>query len=229
MSDLPGEAPEPAPVPSAPEPEPAAVPAPALRASDADRERTLGVLRDAAGDGRLTLGELTERIEAAWSAKTHEELAPLTADLVREQPAPAPSGGFVPQPRKARNWLVAVMGGSERKGRWRVASRVNAVAVMGGCEVDLRDAEIEAPEIVITAIAVMGGIEVIVPEGVEVELGGFVLMGGKGSKVRGTPRPGAPRVRVRAFGLMGGISVETPRPSKRDRRDRDDRDQLGGR
>jgi len=52
-----------------------------MRASDADRERAVDVLRIAAGDGRLTAGELDERLEAALSARTVGELAEVISDL----------------------------------------------------------------------------------------------------------------------------------------------------
>jgi uncharacterized protein DUF1707 len=52
-----------------------------LRASDADRDRALEVLRIAVGDGRLSIAELNERLEAVLSARTLRELATLTADL----------------------------------------------------------------------------------------------------------------------------------------------------
>ena len=54
---------------------------PELRASHEDRDRTVEILRVAAGDGRLTAAELDERIEAALTARTSGELAALTADL----------------------------------------------------------------------------------------------------------------------------------------------------
>ena len=52
-----------------------------LRASDADRERIANVLREAAGDGRLTMAELDERLDAVYAAKTYAELEPITHDL----------------------------------------------------------------------------------------------------------------------------------------------------
>ena len=55
-------------------------PAP-FRASHADRDLAVDILRVAAGDGRLTLAELDERLEAALTARTISELAVLTADL----------------------------------------------------------------------------------------------------------------------------------------------------
>ena len=52
-----------------------------LRASDADRERIVALLAEAAGDGRLTLAEHADRVSQAYQAKTLGELARLTADL----------------------------------------------------------------------------------------------------------------------------------------------------
>jgi class 3 adenylate cyclase len=107
------------------------------------------------------------------------------------------------------------MSGSKAKGRWRVGKSVTAVAVMGGCELDFRQAQIEAAEVRVTAVAVMGGIDIIVPEGIAVELTGFPIMGGKGLKVAEVPiLPGSPVITVRAFPIMGGVGVRS-KPSRR--------------
>ncbi|MBL7260200.1 DUF1707 SHOCT-like domain-containing protein [Paractinoplanes lichenicola] len=67
---------------------PQAEPDPArIRCSDADRERVSARLRDAAGEGRLTMEELDERLSAVYDAKHHDELTPLTADLPRNEQA----------------------------------------------------------------------------------------------------------------------------------------------
>ena len=52
-----------------------------LRASDADRDRVLALLAEAASDGRLTAEEHAERVQRAFAARTLGELAELTADL----------------------------------------------------------------------------------------------------------------------------------------------------
>jgi hypothetical protein len=83
---------------------------------------------------------------------------------------------------------------------------------MGGAALDLRHAEIDGGEIVINAVSIMGGIEVVAPEGVDVELSGFALMGGNsGPKDAGPVPAGAPIVRVRAYSLMGGVGVSRKR------------------
>jgi hypothetical protein len=52
-----------------------------MRASDDDRERTVTVLREAFGEGRLNLDEFDERTSAAYAARTWGELRGLTEDL----------------------------------------------------------------------------------------------------------------------------------------------------
>jgi hypothetical protein len=66
---------------------------PDLRASDADRERSVAALRHHATAGRLTVEELDERTERAFGAKTLRELAELQADLpsIATRPARPPS------------------------------------------------------------------------------------------------------------------------------------------
>ncbi len=165
-------------------------------------------LRDGAAEGRLTFDELAQRAELAYRAVSRGELDSVLADLPDSAPDSTPDR----PPRKRRRWNVAVMGGSERAGRWRPAPDLVAIAVMGGVELDLRDALIEDGDIVITAVAVMGGIEIIVPEGVEVDVGGFAFMGGHEYRPGSEPiRPGMPTVRVRGYALMGGLEVRVKR------------------
>lgn len=54
-----------------------------FRASHAEREAVVERLQDAAAEGRITMAELEERVEAAYSARTHGDLETLTADLPR--------------------------------------------------------------------------------------------------------------------------------------------------
>jgi class 3 adenylate cyclase len=113
------------------------------------------------------------------------------------------------------------MSGSHRKGRFRLRERTNALAIMGGCVLDLRNAEVEGSEVVINAVAIMGGIDIIVPEGIEVDLSGIAIMGGKdASRVRSDVPllSGAPLIRVQAFAFWGGVSVRSKPLTGREQR-----------
>jgi ketosteroid isomerase-like protein len=184
---------------------PAVAGPPATRASDAEREATATRLRTAAGEGRLTLDELADRLEAAFGAVTRAELEPLTADLPEQAP-PVPA-------MKARRWIVGIMGGATYRGRWRIAERCTVVNIMGGADVDLTRAIVEGAETEITVFSLMGGSDIVVPDGVHVELTGFAVMGGNDLRLEDAapPAPGAPAVRVRAYSLMGGTDVKLTR------------------
>jgi hypothetical protein len=66
-------------------------PATGIRCSDADRERTGERLRDAAGEGYLSMDELDDRMAGVYSARYHHELDTLVTDLPHAAPA-GPAG-----------------------------------------------------------------------------------------------------------------------------------------
>lgn len=194
-----------------------------ILAGDAERERSVERLRDGCVEGRLTLAEFSERVEAALTARTQADLARLTADLVvRPQTTPSPR-------RTVTHRVLAVMSSTKQRGRWRAADRIQAVAVMGECKLDLRQAELEGMELEVAATVVMGNLSIIVPPGVEVEMNGWCLMGSREvdpepslvDKIRHAlikdggaatrqiaPRSRGPLIRVDARVLMGEIKVE---------------------
>src|SRR4051812_41735869 len=115
-----------------------------MRISDAERDSVAAILRDAAGDGRLDLEELDERLDAVYAAKTYGDLEPITRDLPASSSAPAPAAaprsdriGGVPTSTTA----VGIMSGFRRKGPWVVPRAFNAVAFWGGGQLDLREAK----------------------------------------------------------------------------------------
>lgn len=72
---------------------------PPMRASDADRDRTLETVRQAHAEGRLTVPELHERIEQVYLAKTYAELDEVTFDLPSLDAMAADQALVVPAPR----------------------------------------------------------------------------------------------------------------------------------
>lgn len=100
--------------------------------SHAERDQVVELLRDAAGDGRLTADELDERVEAALGARTGSELAVLTADL--------PSRPGV----QAKN-LIKIdqrFGTVTRDGPWVVPERMVIRATAGDVKLDFTSAVI---------------------------------------------------------------------------------------
>jgi Domain of unknown function (DUF1707)/Cell wall-active antibiotics response 4TMS YvqF len=184
-----------------------------LRASDAERERVAVALREHCAAGRLTLEELSERLDEAYRARTAGELE----KALRELPTEA-----APRPRRSpKRFTISILGGVERRGRWRVPRRSFVLSLLGGSDLDLRQAEIDADVVTIWTFAVIGGVDIYVPEGVEVDAGGFALLGGVDEHGADTPpRPGSPLVRVRCLALIGGADIwRVPPGGKADARE----------
>ena len=196
-----------------------------LRVSDAERDVTLRTLGDHAAVGRLTLDELEERSGRALAARTRGELAALISDLPAgggqasgsaAVSTRGPQGARGTGPKRPVRWMVSIMSGSHRRGRFRAVGSINAVAIMGGDEIDLRDAEIEGGELTLNLFALMGGANVYVPDSVDLDVGGFSLMGGHEEVGREiSPRPGAPLIRIRVYNLMSGATIYRLPPQAR--------------
>jgi hypothetical protein len=170
------------------------------------------LLGDHAAAGRLTLAELEERVGRAYAATTRAELVGLTEDLpvaASQLPGDEPATRTPSRPARRRSrWFFAIMGGSTWRGRRPLAGTVNAISIMGGDEIDLREAEIEGDEVVINTFSLMGGPTIYVPDTIEVEISGPAIMGGNEERgSTGQPRPGAPLIRIRSVAIMGGVEL----------------------
>jgi hypothetical protein len=174
-----------------------------VRVSDAERERTVGSLREHLVQGRLSLEEFTQRMSSAYTASTSAELATLEQDLPVASPQP------VERRRGATGLLVSIFGGTKRAGSFRVREHVVCFTLFGGTTLDLRGALLEGDVVNVHSLTIFGGLDVIVPEGVELDLNGLAIFGAKETKgSRATLRPGAPLVRVNAFVLFGAANAK---------------------
>ena len=117
-----------------------------LRVSDDDRHKVAEILRDAAGEGRIDLDELDERLEAAYAAKTYADLVPITVDLPAHEPSnpPVPRRETLPA-TTSHNSSFAVMGECKRQGAWLVPAPHTAFSMMGSVTLDLRSATFAEP------------------------------------------------------------------------------------
>jgi Domain of unknown function (DUF1707) len=195
---------------------------PELRASDADRERIAELLRHAAGEGRLTVDELDGRLDAAYASRTRAELDRLVADVVPADVGDKRALPVIPAGEGATKWLISVLSGHDRRGRWRVAPKLINFCFWGGSEIDLNDAELTAPHTEIQVIAIMGGSTVYVPEGLDVTVSEVAIMGGNSVTLGDDrPLPGGPTVHIRLISVMAGSDVRRGRRLSRvERRER---------
>jgi len=180
---------------------------PELRASHEDREAAVETLRVAAGDGRLSPAELDERLEAALNAKTHAELAILTADLPQ-------SGRPAPTAAKDLIRLESDAAALRRDGSWVVPRRIEANVTSGSVRLDLTQAVITQPVLEVDVSVRMGDVMIITKPGIVVDTDDVsVGMGTVTVKApRGPHTPAILRVVVTGHVDMGSLRA---RPARR--------------
>jgi hypothetical protein len=181
-----------------------------ILASDFDRDRVVYLLKEAFAQGRLTEEDLSRRMTAALAARSRGDLEQLLVDL---PPLEAPE-------TSERRWVVAIAGTTARRGRWRPARRLKALALLGSCVVDLSQATTASEALEVRAIAILGSIEVVVPSGAAVDLSGAAFLGSLEHLPDERP-PGpltglAPRLEIKVRGMpwLGHIEVRSAPPAQ---------------
>jgi class 3 adenylate cyclase len=173
-----------------------------LRASHADRDRAVEVLKAAAADGRLTADDLDQRLEAALTARTRADLEPLLADLTAAAEAQAPD--------VAR--IKCSSGSAKRDGSWVVPRRLEIDVGSGSVRLDFRQAVIAAAELRIDARIASGTLRLITRPGIVVDADDVTVSSGS---VKVVPPGGAgvsAELRVKVSGRVGSGSVSAGPP-----------------
>lgn len=186
-----------------------------LRASHADRDRIVELLRVAAGDGRLTAEELDDRLEAALTARTYSELAILTTDLPA---APLPAGlaqsaGVVHPGAKELVKIDCGSGSAKRDGQWLVPRRMEINVASGSVKLDLTRASISSPELRLDIDVHSGSLVLVTRPGIVVDTDDVAVRSGSvGVKAhRGHDVPVVLRVQVSGQVSSGSFKARPPR------------------
>jgi hypothetical protein len=177
---------------------------PELRASHGDRDQTVEILRDAAGDGQLTAAELDERLETALTARTRSELAELTADLrvVAERPA------------KELVKIDQRFGDAERTGRWVVPQRMQIKSTAGDVRLDFTEAEITHKTLHIEVeLGIGADLLLVTRPGIVVEADDLTTRGGD-VKIRDTTTQVPVALTISVSGRVRGGSVVARYPRR---------------
>lgn len=191
-----------------------------MRVSDAERDQVAEVLREAAAQGRITLDELDERLNAVYAAKTYADLEPVTADLpTGAETLPGavarPVEGLLPERRDGGDALVIRSQGSPvvRKGVWKVPHRVEVYNKYGSTRLDFREASLTASVVEVHVDASWGSGDVILPEGatadVEADASWFGTLRNSVDSLR---RASAPHFVITGSCQGGSLTIRYKRP-----------------
>jgi hypothetical protein len=175
-----------------------------VRASDVERQAAAERLNVAVGEGRLTLSEFTERVGAAYAASTQGELEVLVQDL----PATRSAVDAVPATPPEAAPLEIMVGAIKKRGRWRIQPSTTLGVAIGPMKLDLRDADLAAHEVTVSARTVIGAIKVWVPSGVRVVVEGRTAVGTRTiAESNLPPEMDVPTLRLRLDTGLGTVKV----------------------
>jgi hypothetical protein len=197
------------------------------RVSDLEREEVADVLRDAAGEGRLTYGELEERLETLYSSKTYGELVQLTTDLpngLQTPGLPAATPQHTGAMVASGPVINAFMSETKRMGSWMVPQRQEVNAVLGDVTLDYTEAQIPYDDVHLEVKSILADVKIRIPQNAIVLLDSNPILGSVSEQEAGlgvVPDPNAQSTRPKTFhirctAILGEIKIKRgPRLSKR--------------
>jgi hypothetical protein len=178
---------------------------PPARAGDDDREAVADRLRVAAGDGRIDLTELEDRLERTFEAKTYAELDELVADL----PLSRSTVGLKANADPETLVLDTTTANIKQSGRWSVPRRIVARSTTGLIKIDFTEASCVHREVTVEASCGTGWITLIVPQGWTVRIdASSTNTGNIRNKATRPADPTAPTVNVIAHPRLGYIRIK---------------------
>ena len=181
------------------------IPAGAVRAGDADREAVAERLRIAAGDGRIDLAELDDRLAQAYAAKTYGQLEVLVADL----PVHSAAIPHDPLPEPDTLVLKTTAPNIKQSGQWTVPQRITAESTAGIITINFTQASCAHREVAVEAVTQTGWIRLILPPGWAARVDpSSTNTSHIRNKAAETPDPGAPTIIVTGHPVMGYIRIK---------------------
>lgn len=196
------------------------------------REDVIEVLTTAFAEDHIGAEEFESLLERASKTMSRAELDQVLRDLppsalpARRRPSEPAEGdrGGGEQPRRPAlrgDWsvnydapaestpVVSILSGTTRKGLWDPPKSLQVFAFLGGSEIDLTEARIPAGGMTIRCMALLGGVEITVPDGINVDVGGLGILGAfEGKRPRSRPIPDAPTIKVEGLAFLGGVEVK---------------------
>ncbi len=194
---------------------------PAAPLGPAVRQKTIDVLCESFARDEMDVEEFEKRVELVERADSMEQLRAILADLPSaslptESVAVARRADLSPESVPGHSVAVGLLGGGGRAGAW-VAARNNwAVSVLGGCKIDLREAQLGPGVTEVRVMGILGRVEVLVPPDVRVECSGIGILGGfrHHGALDSVQDPNAPVIRVSGLAILGGVSVRVRHPGE---------------
>ena len=189
-----------------------------IRIGDRERDAVATVLQKAAADGRLTMEELDDRLDAALRARTYADLDPLVADLSVELPSYALTSSRPvkgpPSPGHSRDDPLRLDGGmssEKRRGVWTVPPFIVINQGFGSVNLNFLEAIPAAQLIEVQVAGGAGSVTLVLPDGWGVDADRVSKdWGSKSVKVPREPAPGKPLLVLHGSLGVGRLKIRPP-------------------
>ncbi len=198
------------------------------RVSDFEREEVADVLREAAGEGRLSYTELEDRLEVLYAAKTYGELVEVASDLPNGPAVPGVTAPVAPVAQPSPGMTVhapvinVFLSDAKRTGSWLAPQHQEVKAVLGDVTLDYTEAQVPYDEIFIDVKSILADVKIRVPQNAIVHLDSNPILGSVSEQEAGiggvlTPPTTPPKTfHIRGTAILGDIKIKRgPRLSKR--------------
>lgn len=185
------------------------------------REQVIEQLKANYAQNNIMMEEFERRLEVATATEDRFELMKVVHDL---PVLPVDSSDRNPYENgsgtnadinlgavKNEETMVSIFSGVTRKGSWRPARYSKMLAFFGGADLDYSRAHLPPGEFFLEIMCVFGGVDIVVPDGVNVEVSGIPIFGGLDNKTSGEVIPGAPTLKIRAMVFFGGVDIKPMR------------------
>ncbi len=167
--------------------------------------------------GYLEVEEFETRLDLALNTTLPQDLTRITSDLSLIPAVSENSTDLNINRGKVRSeeLFIGILSGVDRKGVWKPARKNKVFALMGGVDLDFSEAILPPGVTEVEFLCLMGGLDIIVPEGINVEVTGVPIMGGIDKKVSDDHYPGRPTLKIQGLAVMGGVDIKYPKRKKR--------------
>lgn len=202
-----------------------------LRASDIDRAMVSDVLTTAYADGRITREELDDRTGLVLAAKTFDDLAPITADLmpgtvarVYSTPVPSRTGSSTvaigdPELQHTPERISSILSSAKRS-RYLLHTESQVSSILGEVKLDLTNGAMESPHCTINLQLIMGEVTLFLPEGIRVIDRTTTIMGEVNLKGIPVSRVDDPSITLTGSVVMAEVNIIGPEHKQWAKRDK---------
>lgn len=184
---------------------------------EAFRKKTLNILEENFAHGTIDVDEYEKRVDIALNTSIEADLVRLTSDLtvIPEYSPKEAQNRSTPVHVKQEDTIAGILSSIHRRGEWLPAKKNRVLSLLGSVRLDFTKVVLPAGVTEIDFFCVMGNLDVVVPEGIKVDISGLPVMGSVDNRIKDPLERDCPVLKIRGLALMGNVDVKPPRRRRR--------------